>query len=79
MDDSQLNEYAAYWGDEAEEFLLVSSGADLNDLSDCLIFHKESRCYDVIEDDEVSLEVKNRMREAGVPVVHMDDLNKPDG
>lgn len=74
MDDSQLTAYAAYWGDEAAEFLLVTSDENLTDLSHCLILHKESGCYDVIEDDEVYLEVMTRMYEAGVPVVHKDDL-----
>lgn len=42
MDDNSLNEFADYWGKDADEFLLVSSKPDSSDLSHCLILHQES-------------------------------------
>ena len=76
MDDNSLNEFADYWGKDADEFLLVSSKPDSSDLSHCLILHQESRCYEAIEDSELALEVMTRMQAAGVPVVYLDDIRK---
>lgn len=76
LKDSRLIDYAEYWDNEASEFLLVSSEYGGTDLSTCLIFHKASRCYESIDDSDIAREVMARMRDAGVPVVHVDDLKK---
>ncbi|QDT40157.1 hypothetical protein Pan241w_02130 [Gimesia alba] len=76
MDDKKLTEYAEYWDIEGSEFLLVSSEHNSSDWTKCLIYHKESGCYEIIEDSDISQEVMLRMHNAGVPIVHVDDLKK---
>lgn len=76
MDDARLADFVGYWNAEAIEFLLVSSERGSADLSTCLIYHKPSRCYELIEDSGIAREVKARMRDVGVPIVHIDDLKK---
>lgn len=73
MDDNRLAEYADYWGGESSGFLLVSSSVD-KELASCLIYHKESRCYEAIDDQDVASEVMKRMRNAGVPIVGLDHV-----
>jgi hypothetical protein len=57
------------WGDDAARYVLIRTDPSSSGVTSCVIFDKVDRTGAIIEDDELSAEVKRRMVAVGVPIV----------
>ncbi len=65
----QINRFLYLWTADATQYVLVRFVPG-TDLRECLIFDREAKSALLIEDEQLALEVRRRMAEAGVPVVN---------
>jgi len=65
----RLQEFAAMWGDDAARYVLIRTDPGTAGVTSCVIFDTVDRTGAIIEDDDLSAEVKRRMVAAGVPIL----------
>jgi len=69
MNHANIDRFRRLWTSDVAKYVLVSQCASSDDFSKCTIFNKETKMAVIIEENDVNLEVKKKMKEAGVPVV----------
>lgn len=69
MNKDKLIEFKNLWTSDVTKYVLLRTGHGPDGQQRFMIFNMETRMALVIEDEEVSREVKRRMHQAGVPVV----------
>lgn len=64
-----LQKFATMWGDDAARYILIRTEPGTEGVTSCVIFDNVDRTGAIIEEDDVSAEVKRRMVAAGVPIL----------
>lgn len=66
---SDNNEYGDHWDSAAiRKYCLLTSSSDIIRLESCVIYDKDSKTAEIIEDNDLALAVMKKMFEAGVPI-----------
>jgi hypothetical protein len=70
MTTGDVDRYSRLWTSDAKKYVLVHFRLDATGPEHRLIFNKETRMAELIEDSELASEVMRRMVETGVEIVN---------
>ncbi len=69
-----LENYQDLIDDESGRYVLIQTVKGSDEVETCVVYDKQTRTGLIVEDDEIFLQLKTKLREQGIPI--LDELPK---